>query len=299
MTYFILPVQQSGRDAKGWFTASNAPRRGEKPDASAPALSGGESQVSEAAVSDHAAIAPASAAPSAGPGQATALDPSAQPLGFAYSEGDVKLSKDKKGMGGMMGRSASAMGKPGDQLGRSGGQMGGMGGGLPAPADARQRAYVTGNFRRGTAPSGRETETLAKLSDSTAKRKESIGRSELKRKSAHGLDPSLAVAAKADSPRGTTESNLAIAPAQTPELRQQLEADKPKEAAERLAEAEVYQAIVENPFIRTSQDNLSTFSIDVDTASYANVRRFLVQNQWPPGARIFKRYGLFAPSLTI
>ncbi len=27
---------------------------------------------------------------------------------------------------------------------------------------------------------------------------------------------------------------------------------------------------------------LSTFSIDVDTASYANIRRFLKQNQWPP-----------------
>jgi Ca-activated chloride channel family protein len=39
---------------------------------------------------------------------------------------------------------------------------------------------------------------------------------------------------------------------------------------------------VDNPFVRTTQENLATFSIDVDTASYANVRRFLNQNQLPP-----------------
>ena len=38
----------------------------------------------------------------------------------------------------------------------------------------------------------------------------------------------------------------------------------------------------ENPFISASRQPLSTFSVDVDTASYANVRRFLNQNQWPP-----------------
>jgi Ca-activated chloride channel family protein len=45
---------------------------------------------------------------------------------------------------------------------------------------------------------------------------------------------------------------------------------------------EAYDQIVDNPFIRTTQENLATFSIDVDTASYANVRRFLNLNQLPP-----------------
>ena len=45
---------------------------------------------------------------------------------------------------------------------------------------------------------------------------------------------------------------------------------------------EAYDRIIDNPFIRTTQENLATFSIDVDTASYANVRRFLNQNQLPP-----------------
>jgi anti-sigma factor RsiW len=38
----------------------------------------------------------------------------------------------------------------------------------------------------------------------------------------------------------------------------------------------------DNPFITTSVDALSTFSIDVDTASYSNVRRFLREGGLPP-----------------
>ena len=45
---------------------------------------------------------------------------------------------------------------------------------------------------------------------------------------------------------------------------------------------ESYTPIHENPFMSVSQDPLSTFSIDVDTASYANVRRFLNDGQRPP-----------------
>jgi len=45
---------------------------------------------------------------------------------------------------------------------------------------------------------------------------------------------------------------------------------------------ESYSRIVDNSFLRVSQNPLSTFSIDVDTASYANVRRFLAQGTMPP-----------------
>ena len=45
---------------------------------------------------------------------------------------------------------------------------------------------------------------------------------------------------------------------------------------------EAYNEIVDNPFLRSVNEPLSTFSIDVDTASYANVRRFLTQNTLPP-----------------
>jgi Ca-activated chloride channel family protein len=45
---------------------------------------------------------------------------------------------------------------------------------------------------------------------------------------------------------------------------------------------ESYDAITENPFITTTNDPLATFSIDVDTASYANVRRWLTGGNLPP-----------------
>ncbi|MGQ0634643.1 MAG: vWA domain-containing protein [Planctomycetaceae bacterium] len=45
---------------------------------------------------------------------------------------------------------------------------------------------------------------------------------------------------------------------------------------------EAYDHVTDNPFLASSRNPLSTFSIDVDTASYANVRRFLAQGQLPP-----------------
>jgi Ca-activated chloride channel homolog len=45
---------------------------------------------------------------------------------------------------------------------------------------------------------------------------------------------------------------------------------------------EAYDLISDNPFVRVAEDPRATFSIDVDTASYANVRRFLTMNQLPP-----------------
>ena len=45
---------------------------------------------------------------------------------------------------------------------------------------------------------------------------------------------------------------------------------------------EEYAPIVENPFVAVAEDPRSTFSIDVDTGSYANVRRMLNSGQLPP-----------------
>ena len=46
--------------------------------------------------------------------------------------------------------------------------------------------------------------------------------------------------------------------------------------------AEQYESIYENVFLAPRQNPLSTFSIDVDTASYANMRRFLTGGSLPP-----------------
>jgi len=49
---------------------------------------------------------------------------------------------------------------------------------------------------------------------------------------------------------------------------------------------EAYDHIDENGFRWAKENPLSTFSIDVDTASYANVRRFLTQGQLPPAGAV-------------
>ncbi|MBI2922492.1 MAG: VWA domain-containing protein [Planctomycetes bacterium] len=52
--------------------------------------------------------------------------------------------------------------------------------------------------------------------------------------------------------------------------------------ADPVFDAEQYAPLVDNPFFSPNRDPLSTFSIDVDTAAYANVRHFLNAGQLPP-----------------
>ena len=49
---------------------------------------------------------------------------------------------------------------------------------------------------------------------------------------------------------------------------------------------EDYDGIVENRFLAVKDNPLSTFSIDVDAASYSNVRRFLNNGQLPPAGAV-------------
>jgi Ca-activated chloride channel homolog len=51
-------------------------------------------------------------------------------------------------------------------------------------------------------------------------------------------------------------------------------------------DTEAYDAVQETPFLSVKDAPLSTFSIDVDTASYSNVRRFLNQGQLPPSGAV-------------
>jgi len=45
---------------------------------------------------------------------------------------------------------------------------------------------------------------------------------------------------------------------------------------------EAYSRIDDNPFFETQHDPLSTFSVDVDSAAYSNLRRFLAEGHRPP-----------------
>lgn len=56
----------------------------------------------------------------------------------------------------------------------------------------------------------------------------------------------------------------------------------PPAGADAASGSESYQSLPENPWMAVGQAPLSTFSIDVDTASYANVRRFLNRGGAPP-----------------
>ena len=49
---------------------------------------------------------------------------------------------------------------------------------------------------------------------------------------------------------------------------------------------EDYDAIIENRFLKVDDNPLSTFSIDVDAASYSNVRRYIQANQMPPAGAV-------------
>lgn len=60
------------------------------------------------------------------------------------------------------------------------------------------------------------------------------------------------------------------------------DADRPKDDFNR----EGYDNISENKFLKASDNPLSTFSIDVDAASYSNMRRFINQGQIPPAGAI-------------
>jgi Ca-activated chloride channel homolog len=48
------------------------------------------------------------------------------------------------------------------------------------------------------------------------------------------------------------------------------------------SDREGYNAILENPFLSAIATPLSTFGIDVDTASFSNIRRFITNGQMPP-----------------
>ncbi len=78
-----------------------------------------------------------------------------------------------------------------------------------------------------------------------------------------------------ESKAKVVEQQLALAPAPVA---------APAPAAE-APPAAAFDRHIDNPFVPVSVEPLSTFSIDVDTASYANVRRFLNQNMMcPPDA---------------
>lgn len=77
---------------------------------------------------------------------------------------------------------------------------------------------------------------------------------------------------------------------------EQIETESDVEMAEPDFNTEEYDRVVYNPFKSALQNPLSTFSIDVDNASYSNVRRFINSSEMPPkgAVRIEEMINYFA-----
>jgi len=79
------------------------------------------------------------------------------------------------------------------------------------------------------------------------------------------------------SPSGTARSRVHPMPSMVP---------PPPPSGPPILDRENYRDVDANPVKVVREDPVSTFSIDVDTASYANVRRFLDQGRMPPKGAI-------------
>ncbi|MBX9788052.1 MAG: VWA domain-containing protein [Pirellulales bacterium] len=75
---------------------------------------------------------------------------------------------------------------------------------------------------------------------------------------------------------------LALRPEMKPEALKKLQELQQQVAEDRAHNSEAYARIYDNRFLRPLDSPLSTFSIDVDTAAYSNLRRFLRQGSLPP-----------------
>ncbi len=94
------------------------------------------------------------------------------------------------------------------------------------------------------------------------------------------MQSSKMMAAKTD--KRALESMAVGLPSAPMPLRETLHDGELQRIAPLAFDSESYNALNENPLVVTANDPLSTFSIDVDTASYGNIRRFLNTGALPP-----------------
>jgi Ca-activated chloride channel family protein len=148
-------------------------------------------------------------------------------------------------------------------------------GSVHQPADASVKYTVTGQ------PSKKPPYTIAKPVYETKPRQPMPGRFQLEDRRASSRGDSRAEGIDRNAMyEVTARRNLGSGLPNGPRILIQ-EEEEPL-AAVGQQNTESYDRIYENPFLDVRQDPLSTFSIDVDTASYANVRRFLNGGNLPP-----------------
>jgi len=84
--------------------------------------------------------------------------------------------------------------------------------------------------------------------------------------------------ARAKTLMGATSTYASVSPTRGRMRKDEIDVRRPREPGN----TEAYDRIDENPFRSPTVAPLSTFSVDVDSASYANVRRFLDHGSLPP-----------------
>ncbi|MCP1603528.1 vWA domain-containing protein [Pseudomonas citronellolis] len=96
--------------------------------------------------------------------------------------------------------------------------------------------------------------------------------------------PSMTKQAPLADPAAKSEARRAAMPAAAPMLESYAlpVAPEPLPAGYRDQDREQYQKLAQNPVHSVAEAPVSTFSIDVDTGSYANVRRLLNEGRLPP-----------------
>ncbi|MGI9517527.1 MAG: vWA domain-containing protein [Pirellulaceae bacterium] len=85
---------------------------------------------------------------------------------------------------------------------------------------------------------------------------------------------------------GTALNFDGVGPVPTAEMAGAITADEDAESSAGEFNTEAYDEIVENEFLDVLANPQSTFSIDVDTASYSNVRRILNDGSLPPAGAV-------------
>jgi Ca-activated chloride channel family protein len=220
---------------------------------------------------------------------------------------------------GALAKSSSAGSAPPSVAFRSGGGMGmgGMGGGMggmsnmmsgPAQGQAAMKPGQVAQKAQFGRAKAKATRDFALGAGSTVVGTQAGGRANfspnpqmpytqaaagLTVSSDRGKDDSKRVGKPAAEAKGLGDSQVALRSVKQESEKQPVEekllaeAELKQEvdrAKDQLADvnAEAFDAHNDNPFVSPKIEPLSTFSIDVDTASYANIRRFLNQNTRPP-----------------
>lgn len=84
------------------------------------------------------------------------------------------------------------------------------------------------------------------------------------------------------SPQKSTIAPLTPQPSGSPNANLENKTDSTLTDKDKMPNTEDYARIYDNPFLEVTKNPLSTFSIDVDTASYANLRRYITSGSLPP-----------------